>query len=48
MPVEKEPQVKQEKDPELKRPDDAVKDLEPEKEEGGAVKGGDSYYKYKL
>jgi hypothetical protein len=30
----------QEKEPELKRPDEAVKDLEPDREEGDAVKGG--------
>lgn len=33
-------QVKQEKKPVLKRPDEAIKDLEPEKDEGDAVKGG--------
>jgi hypothetical protein len=29
-----------EKETELKRPDEAVKDLEPDKKEGDAVKGG--------
>ena len=33
---------RQEKEPELRRPDEAVKDLEPENEEGEAVKGGAS------
>jgi hypothetical protein len=33
-------QVEQEKEPLLKRPDEAVKDLEPDKEQGDAVKGG--------
>lgn len=33
-------QVKQENEPELKRQDDAIEDLEPEKEEEEAVKGG--------
>ncbi len=28
------------KEPELKRPDDEIKDLEPDKEEGDAVTGG--------
>ena len=31
---------KQEKEPEVRRPDEAIKDLEPDKEEGDAVKGG--------
>jgi hypothetical protein len=44
MPVDKEPQVKQEKEPELKRPEKQIKDLEPDKEEGKDVKGG--YFKY--
>ena len=30
------------KEPELKRPDEAVKDLEPDTDEGDAVKGGAS------
>jgi hypothetical protein len=35
-------------DPELKRPEEAVKDLEPEEEEGEGVKGGalNAYIKY--
>ena len=40
MTDEQRNQVKQEKEPELKRPDEAVKDLEPDREEGDAVKGG--------
>jgi hypothetical protein len=36
------------KEPEVRRPDEAVKDLEPEQAEGDAVKGGNapSYIKY--
>jgi hypothetical protein len=30
----------QKPEPELKRPDDAIKDLEPEQDESAAVKGG--------
>jgi hypothetical protein len=30
----------QEKEPELTRPDEAIKDLEPDQAEGDAVKGG--------
>ena len=33
---------KLEKEPELRRPDEAIKDLEPDKEEGDAVKGGNT------
>lgn len=47
MTDEQNKQVKQEKEPELKRPDEAVKDLEPAKEEGDAVKGGTYNYKLK-
>jgi hypothetical protein len=36
---QKEP-ASQEKEPELRRPDEAVKDLEPEEQESEAVKGG--------
>jgi hypothetical protein len=42
MTDDQKQQGKQEKEPELKRPDEAVKDLEPDKAEGEAVKGG--YY----
>jgi hypothetical protein len=31
---------KLEKEPELRRPDETIKDLEPDQEEGDAVKGG--------
>jgi hypothetical protein len=31
---------KQEKEPELRRPEEAVKDLDPDQDEGDAVKGG--------
>ena len=44
MTDEQNQQVKQEKEPELKRPDEAVKDLEPDTEEGDAVRGGDLPY----
>ncbi len=37
----------QEKEPELKRPDEAIKDLEPDEQEGDAVKGGYIYQKIK-
>jgi hypothetical protein len=37
---EQQPQTQQEKKPELRRPDDAVKDLEPDEEAAEAVKGG--------
>ena len=40
MADEHKQQVKQEKEPELKRPEKEVKDLEPDKAEGDAVKGG--------
>jgi hypothetical protein len=40
MDEQKQPQP-QEKEPELRRPDDTVKDLAPEVEEGAEVKGGD-------
>jgi hypothetical protein len=46
MSDEQKKQIKQEKEPELKRPDEAVKDLEPDKEEGKDVKGGAIYMKY--
>jgi hypothetical protein len=39
MDEQKRP-AQQEKEPELKRPDEAVKDLAPDKDEGDAVKGG--------
>ena len=38
---QQKPHEKQEKEPELKRPEEVVKDLEPEKEEAKDVKGGD-------
>lgn len=41
MTDERNTQRKQEKEPELKRPDEAIKDLEPDRAEGDAVKGGD-------
>jgi hypothetical protein len=44
---EQRKQVEQEKEPELKRPDEAVKDLEPDKAEGDAVKGGYMKLDYK-
>jgi hypothetical protein len=44
MDEQKQPAT-QEKQPKLKRPDEAVKDLEPEKDEGEAVKGGDLGWK---
>ena len=41
--------VKQEKEPELRRPDEALKDLEPDEAEGEGVKGGyGEYLKYKF
>lgn len=40
---ENKQQDKQEKEPEVRRPDEAIKDLEPEKEKGHAVKGGDMW-----
>ena len=40
MTDEQNKQVQQEKEPELKRPDEALKDLEPDEHEGEAVKGG--------
>lgn len=40
MTDEQKQQGKQEKDPELKRPDEMLKDLEPEKEQAETVKGG--------
>ena len=49
MADEQNKQIKQEKEPALKRPDEVVKDLEPDKDEGDAVKGGNAtpiYIKY--
>ena len=40
MTDEQKKPVKQEKEPEVRRPEEAIKDLEPEKEQGDAVKGG--------
>ncbi len=40
MTDEQRQQEKQEKEPEVRRPDEAIKDLEPEEGEGDAVKGG--------
>jgi len=37
---EQKPHAEQQKAPELKRPDEAVKDLEPDPTDGEAVKGG--------
>jgi hypothetical protein len=37
---------KPEKEPQLRRPDEAIKDLEPDQEEGDAVKGGSSPLNY--
>ena len=41
MTDEQKKQVKQEKAPEFKRPDEAIKDLDPDMAESAAVKGGD-------
>jgi hypothetical protein len=38
--MDEQRQPEQEKEAELSRPDDAIKDLEPDQEEGDAVKGG--------
>jgi hypothetical protein len=40
MADEQSQQVKQDKEPELRQPDEAVKDLEPDQEEADSVKGG--------
>jgi hypothetical protein len=40
MTDEQQQPRKQEKEQEVKRPDEAIKDLEPDKGEGEAVKGG--------
>ncbi len=40
MDERKQP-AKPEKEPQLGRPDEAIKDLEPEEAESGAVKGGE-------
>jgi hypothetical protein len=40
---ERKTQVEQGKEPEVKRPDEAIKDLEPDNQDGAAVKGGDMW-----
>jgi hypothetical protein len=40
--MDEQRQPEPEKETELNRPDDAIKDLEPDQEEGDAVKGGNS------
>jgi hypothetical protein len=48
MADEQRKQVEQEKEPELKRPEKDIKDLEPDKEEGKDVKGGIQPYNWKV
>ena len=40
--MDEQRQPEQEKETELSRPDEAIKDLAPDQEEGDAVKGGHS------
>lgn len=47
MADEQQKQATQDKEPELRRPDEAVEDLEPDKHEGDEVKGGYIFQKYK-
>jgi hypothetical protein len=41
---EQKPRAVREKEPQLKRPEEAVKDLEPQAEESDAIKGGFTKY----